>query len=145
MGLRSILLITPVRLVRLIDAVAEDAGFVRYDMFCSIAICSLTMLLSLRSLFIWRPKEKSDLVEQKVERKIVICDRAEKTSVARISIHAKLLITELVIGFIIIKGIRLSWYAAQSACFSCNLSSYICFNHVICLANPYKFTDTTLL
>lgn len=47
-------------------------------LFCSIAICSLTMLLSLRSLFIWRPKEKSKLVEQKVERKIVICDRAEK-------------------------------------------------------------------
>ncbi|KAK4606106.1 hypothetical protein RGQ29_000396 [Quercus rubra] len=33
---------------------------------------------SSRSLFIWRPKEKSELVEQKVERKIVICDRAEK-------------------------------------------------------------------
>ncbi|KAM4083020.1 hypothetical protein ACB094_08G025200 [Castanea mollissima] len=32
---------------------------------------------SSRSLFIWRPK-KSELVEQKVERKIVICDRAEK-------------------------------------------------------------------
>ena len=63
-------------------------------LFCSIAICSLTMLLSLRSLFIWRPKEKSELVEQKVERKIVICDRAEKTSVARISPSAKLLITE---------------------------------------------------
>ena len=63
-------------------------------LFCSIAICSLTMLLSLRSLFIWRPKEKSELVEQKVERKIVICDRAKKASVARISPSAKLLITE---------------------------------------------------
>lgn len=31
-----------------------------------------------RSLFIWRPKEKSEPVEEKNERKIVICGKAEK-------------------------------------------------------------------
>ncbi|KAL5748072.1 hypothetical protein ACOSQ2_025369 [Xanthoceras sorbifolium] len=33
---------------------------------------------SSRSIFIWRPKEKSELVEQKDERKIIVCGRAEK-------------------------------------------------------------------
>lgn len=33
---------------------------------------------SSRSLFIWRPKEKSELVEQKNEGKIIVCGRAEK-------------------------------------------------------------------
>ncbi|KAG4954969.1 hypothetical protein JHK87_040563 [Glycine soja] len=33
---------------------------------------------SSRSLFIWKPKEKSELVEEKDERKIVVCGKAEK-------------------------------------------------------------------
>lgn len=33
---------------------------------------------SSRSLFIWRPKEKSDFVEKKEERKILFCGKAEK-------------------------------------------------------------------
>ncbi|KAF7833767.1 protein DAMAGED DNA-BINDING 2 [Senna tora] len=33
---------------------------------------------SSRSLFIWRPKEKSEVVEEKDERKIVICGRADE-------------------------------------------------------------------
>ncbi|KAG2673156.1 hypothetical protein I3760_13G076700 [Carya illinoinensis] len=33
---------------------------------------------SSRSLFIWRPKEKSEPVEQKDERRIIVCGRAEK-------------------------------------------------------------------
>ena len=34
----------------------------------------------LRSLFIWRPKEKSEPVEQMDIGKIVVCDRDEKKS-----------------------------------------------------------------
>ncbi|KAG5064097.1 hypothetical protein JHK85_005280 [Glycine max] len=33
---------------------------------------------SSRSLFIWKPKEKSELVEEKDEQKIVVCGKAEK-------------------------------------------------------------------
>ncbi|XP_071720570.1 protein DAMAGED DNA-BINDING 2 [Rutidosis leptorrhynchoides] len=33
---------------------------------------------SSRSLFIWRPKEKSDMVQEKEERKIILCDRKSK-------------------------------------------------------------------
>ncbi|KAK7385521.1 hypothetical protein VNO78_31243 [Psophocarpus tetragonolobus] len=33
---------------------------------------------SSRSIFIWKPKEKSELVEEKDERKIVVCGRGEK-------------------------------------------------------------------
>lgn len=35
---------------------------------------------SSRSIFMWRPKEKSEPVEQKDKRKIVVCDRTEKKS-----------------------------------------------------------------
>ncbi|KAA8549401.1 hypothetical protein F0562_001126 [Nyssa sinensis] len=33
---------------------------------------------SSRSLFMWRPKEKSEIVQQKDEKKIILCGRAEK-------------------------------------------------------------------
>lgn len=34
--------------------------------------------MDFRSLFIWKPKETSEPVEEKDERKIVICGKAEK-------------------------------------------------------------------
>lgn len=36
------------------------------------------LALLFRSLFIWKPKEKSELVEEKDEQKIVVCGKAEK-------------------------------------------------------------------
>lgn len=41
-----------------------------YPHFCSACLS--------RSLFIWRPKDDHELVEQKDERKIVICTGTEK-------------------------------------------------------------------
>lgn len=39
---------------------------------------NLIKLIVFRSIFIWRPKEESELVEQKDERKIIVCGKADK-------------------------------------------------------------------
>lgn len=48
-----------------------------YQLYCH-SIYNVIMLIPFRSIFIWRPKEKSELLEQKEEMKIIVCGKADK-------------------------------------------------------------------
>lgn len=45
-----------------------------------IVFCKFYWHHSIRSIFVWRPKEKSELVQPREEKKIIICGRSEKKS-----------------------------------------------------------------
>lgn len=54
--------------------------YINLVIYC-FSLCLLPFVVNhttFRSLFIWRPKEKSEPVEQKDERRIIVCGRAEK-------------------------------------------------------------------